>query len=143
MDPSGEVQIKACQIISQFARTFTALLYHFTVILARGILLPLVSKKSKVKIAAMHALGNIMYCGAWKYTVDVMEILVGYRDPNVVPLRDFFGDGQRINYLAILTKDPKPSVREVFIQLIGNWLISLPDRWDHHSRLVPYLITGK
>lgn len=30
----------------------------------------------------------------------------------------------------------------MFIRCIGDWLTLLPDRWDHHSRLVPYLISG-
>lgn len=48
MDPCGEVQVKACQNISLLCRTFNNLLLHFSEILARAILLPLVNKKSKV-----------------------------------------------------------------------------------------------
>ncbi len=48
MDPCGEVQVKACQNISQLCRSFSSLLFHFSEVLARAILLPLVNKKSKV-----------------------------------------------------------------------------------------------
>lgn len=60
------------------------MLLHFTEILGRSILLPLISKKSKVRIAALDALGAILYCGVWKYNAFVFENLVGFRDPNSV-----------------------------------------------------------
>ncbi len=30
----------------------------------------------------------------------------------------------------------------MFIRSVGDWLTLLPDRWDHHGRLVPYLLSG-
>ena len=96
----------------------------------------------QVRIAALEALGQILYCGVFKHNATVMEILIGFRDPNVVPIRDFFEYSTRINYFAILIKDPKPAVREFFIRCLGDWLIELPDRYDHEGRLVPYLLSG-
>ncbi len=72
-----------------------------------------------------------------------MEVLVGFRDPNVVPINAFFEYTTNINYFAILIKDSKITVREFFIRCLGDWLISLPDRYDHEPRLAPYLISGK
>lgn len=46
MDPMANIQIRACRVTSELATKFRELLYHFTVIMARAILLPLVSKKS-------------------------------------------------------------------------------------------------
>jgi len=60
MDPCGEVQVKACQNISQICRTFTALLLHFSEMLARALLLPLVNKKSKVMEAKILVLNVIL-----------------------------------------------------------------------------------
>ena len=53
MDPFGEIQEEACRLCSEFCSKFKDLLYHFTVILSRAILLPLVSKKSSIKIASL------------------------------------------------------------------------------------------
>jgi len=142
MDPCADVQIKACQVISLFCKTFKELLLHFSELLARAILLPLVNKRSKVRLAALEALGQILYCGVWKYNNNIMEILVGFRDPNVVPIRDFFEYTTKINYFAMLIKDPKTTVREFFIRCLGDWLIDLPDRYDHEPRLVPYIVSG-
>ena len=49
MDPCTEVQIRACKNISSLCKAFRHLLLHFTELMARAILLPLVSKKSKVR----------------------------------------------------------------------------------------------
>ena len=84
--------------------------------MARSILLPLISKKSKVRIAAMEALGNILYCGVWKYNANIFEILVGFRDPNSIPIKDFFEPTHNINYLATLIIDPNVFVRDYFIR---------------------------
>jgi hypothetical protein len=54
--------------------------------MARGILLPLISKKSQIRIAALEALGQILYCGIWKHNAFIFEILVGFRDPNSVAI---------------------------------------------------------
>lgn len=142
MDPCSDVQIGACKNLSFFCKTYRELLFHFSEIIARALLLPLVSKKSKVRIAALEALGQVLYCGCYKYNANIMEVLIGFRDPNVVPIRDFFEYSTRINYLAILIKDSKTAVRETFMRYLGDWLLILPDRYDHETRLVPYLISG-
>lgn len=129
MDPFYEVQKFSCQNISQFCKNFKEILLHFSEILARSILLPLVSKKSKVKIAAIEALGQIFQCGIYKYNANIMEILIGFRDPNSVPIKDFYEPSNKINYFALLITDPKTSVREMFIRSVGDWSINLPDRY--------------
>lgn len=142
MDPSGDIQREACRTISAFCRNNTEMLLHFTEILARSILLPLISKKSKVRIAALDALGAILYCGIWKYNAFVFEILVGFRDPNSVPIKDFYEPSHNINYFATLITDPKVQVREMFLRQAGDWIVELDDRYDHHARLIPYLLSG-
>lgn len=107
MDPSGDIQQTACHTISQYCKNNTELLLHFTEILGRAILLPLISKKSKVRIAALEALTSILHCGIWKYNAFVFENLIGFRDPNSVPIKAFYEPLHNINYFATLTEDPK------------------------------------
>jgi len=90
----------------------------------------------------LEALGQILYCGVWKYNNTIMEILVGFRDPNSVAIQEFFEYTTKINYFAVLIKDSKTNVREFFIRCLGDWLISLPDRFDHEPRITPYLVSG-
>lgn len=142
MDPSPDIQAGACRLMSQFVVNFKELVYHFTVKLARALLLPLTSRKSFIKIAAIQALHDLMFCGTWKYTTDVFDILVGFKDPNYVAIKEFYESCHNINYLAMLINSPNPSVREAFIQMIGDLLTSLPDRFDIETRLVPYFLTG-
>jgi len=33
-------------------------------------------------------------------------------------------------------------VREMFLRAVGEWAVRVPDRYDHHPRLVPYLLSG-
>ena len=70
-----------------------------------------------------------------------MEILVGYRDPNFVPIKDFYEYNFNVNYLSLFIKDDKPVVKEEFLEILENWLETLPDREDHFPRLFPYLLT--
>jgi len=73
--------------------------------------LPLVSKKSKVRIAALHALTALFWVGLWKYNAFVFENLVGFRDPNSVPIKDFYEPSNNVNYLATFANDPNIKVR--------------------------------
>jgi len=60
-----------------------------------------------VRIAALEALGQVLYCGVWKYNAIIFEILIGFRDPNSVPIKDFYEPSHNINYFATLITDPK------------------------------------
>lgn len=70
-----------------------------------------------------------------------MEILIGYKDPNFVPVKDFYEYNFNVNYLSLFINDDKPVVREEFLETLENWLEGLPDREDHFARLIPYLMT--
>lgn len=71
-----------------------------------------------------------------------------------MPIKAFYEPMHNINYLvtkcilsnhlmqATLITDPKQQVREMFIRSVGDWLTVLTDRWDHHPRLVPYILSG-
>jgi len=67
---------------------------------------------------------------------------MAWRDPNIVPLSDFFDPKIKLNYLARLSADKKDSVRKAFITQLGEWFTQLKDKWDHDRRVLPYLITG-
>ena len=78
----------------------------------------------------------------WKYNANVFEILVGFRDPNSVAIKEFYEPSHNINYLATFITDPKVQVRDMFLRCVGDWVSRLPDRYDHMPRLIPYLISG-
>ena len=59
-----------------------------------------------------------------------------------MPIKAFYEPMHNINYLATLIIDPSERVREMFIGSVSDWLTRLTDRWDHHARLVPYILSG-
>ena len=71
-----------------------------------------------------------------------MELLVGFRDPNLIAIKDFFEPSTRINYFALLVQDRSTLVRKYFYQTLGNILIALPDKRDLEPRLFPYILSG-
>lgn len=143
MDPANSnVMIEACRAISEMCRNAPKLLLHYSEGLARSLFSCLVHKHSKVRTAGLEALGQVLYAGVYKYNAQIMENLVGFRDPNLVPIKDFYEPSTRINYFARFVNDGSPQVREMFYRVISDWIIQLPDKYDHETRLIPYLIAG-
>ena len=142
MDPFSQIQIRACQITAEFSSRYNELLYNFGQILCRALLTPLCGKKSPIIIAALEAMREVLYIGTWKFSVFCMEILTGYRDPNSVAIKEFYEPSHNYNYLAIFINHPNISVRECFLRIVGDWMTTLPDRYDHEARLIPYLLSG-
>ena len=68
--------------------------------------------------------------------------MVGFRDPNIVPIKDFYEASTRLNYFASFVADRSVVVRECFYKTIGDLLARLPDKVDHEGQLFPYLISG-
>ena len=110
--------------------------------MGKSTFLALVHKHAKVRCSGLKALNAIMYCGAWKYTVDVFEALIGFRDPNVVPIKDFFEPSIKFNYFARFVVDRSTLVRETFYKTLANWLLKLPDKVDHEGRILPYMLSA-
>lgn len=110
--------------------------------MGRALLLPLVSKKSKIRCAALHALTAVLWCGMWKFNAFIFENLIGFRDPNTVPIKDFYEPSSNINYLATFVNDSNVKVRLEFIREIKIWCCVLDDKYDHHGRLVPYILSS-
>ena len=66
--------------------------------------------------------------------------IVGFREDNVLPVAAFYTTEVRINYLAELVTDKALPVRERVVDMLAHFLTELPDRYDHQTRLLPYLL---
>ena len=110
--------------------------------MGRSTFLALTHKHAKVRCAGLKALNAIMHCGTWKYTVDIFESLIGFRDPNVVPIKDFYEPSIKLNYFARFVVDRSTLVRETFYKTLANWLLKLEDRVDHEGRIIPYMLSA-
>jgi len=71
-----------------------------------------------------------------------MENLSGVRDPNSVPIKDFYEPSYKHNYLATLCGDRSTAVRETYYRTLGDCLTLLQDRIDLEPRIMPYLLSG-
>jgi hypothetical protein len=142
MDPCTLIVVEACVLVKNLTIKFRELLFYFNTDLARSLLYPLTHKQSKLRLVALDALEVLMTCSPNKKNVDIMENLIGFNDPNLVPIKDFYEPSTRLNYLALLVADPSPAVIKRFFEMITKWLLELTDKYDHESRLIPYLLSG-
>ena len=101
-----------------------------------------VHRHSKVRMAGLNALFDVLLAGQWKTSVNVLEHMVGFRDPNIVPIKEFYDPSFKVNYFAMFVVDRSISTRECFYKMMAKILTDLPDRIDHEGRIFPYLISG-
>ena len=59
-----------------------------------------------------------------------------------MPIKDFYEPSNNVNYLATFANDTNPKVRQEFMTSLKVWTCDLDDKYDHHGRLVPYILSG-
>lgn len=139
MDPVSEIQIATCDYVVQLADMHSELLQKLAVELARAALLPLSSKKSKPVLAGLRAVRQLLIA-AGTDGVLVLDLLAGTRDPNMVPIKDFYTASYNVNYLAHLSGSYSPQVKLLYLETLSAWL-SLPNRDELLCRLMPYFLS--
>lgn len=90
MDPSGVVILEGTQAMKALAISGGENLKHFCEMMGRSLFTAFVHKNSKVRIAGLNSLWDVMACGIWKTSVEVIHHMIGFRDPNLVPIKDFY-----------------------------------------------------
>lgn len=93
-------------------------------------------------MAGLRALFDVLCAGAWKTSYSVLEHMVGFRDPNIVPIREFYDPQTKVNYFAMFVQDRSVTTRACFYKTMAKLLMDLPDRVDMEGRIFPYLIAG-
>ena len=59
-----------------------------------------------------------------------------------MPIKDFYEPTNNINYLATFINDANVKVRLEFMKHIKIWTCDIDDKYDHHGRVVPYMLSG-
>jgi hypothetical protein len=90
MDPYGDVIIEGTRAISEFSKAGGDQLIHFCPPMGRALFTSFVHRHAKVRMAGLRALFDVMITGAWKTSVEILEHMVGFRDPNIVPIKEFY-----------------------------------------------------
>ena len=142
MDPAGQVIIEGCQAMKEFAVSGNEQLIHFCEVMGRALFTAFVHKHAKVRMAGLRSLFDCMVCGKFKYAHLIIQHMVGFRDPNIVPIKDFYDPSTKLNYFAGFVADRSVAVRECFYRTMGDLLARIPDKTDHEGQLFPYLISG-
>jgi len=115
---------------------------HFCVDMGRALFTPFSHRHAKVRMAGLKCLYNVMTCGLWKTSADLLASMIGFRDPNIVPIKDFYEPSTKLNYFALFVADRSTVCRELFYKTMGLLLTKLPDKYDHEGRLYPYILSG-
>lgn len=145
-DPYPELKVVACQALETLARIddFEQGMKFFAVGLVRAILPVLRHRLAKVRVAgiqAMHACMVVKDRAKVKAAgSEAITDLVGFRDDNVLPIASFYKSEVQINHLAELVIDKSLPVREELVRFLYTLLTEIGDRYDHHTRLLPYVL---
>jgi hypothetical protein len=145
-DPYPELKVVACnalQFLCQIAEYESGMKF-FAVGLVRAILPVLRHRHAKVRLAAVSALRHCM-CVPDRAKLkgsgtEALPDLVGFREENVLQVAAFYRVEVQINYLAELVGDNSVLVREEVAKMLTMFLTELGDRYDHQTRLLPYLL---
>ena len=148
-DPCPAVKVKACGLLQSVcaSQELAPIARFFAVGIARALFPVLRHRHAKVRLAALRAAGAAV---AVPYPekcrgggTEAIEDLIGFRADNVLPIGAFYNADAAltVNYLAELCEDESAAVRGALAEVLRDWMTTLPDRYDHWPRLVPYVLT--
>ena len=137
-DSHADVAVLACESLEVLVRHLGRRLAPVSKNLAWMFFPNLTHRRAKVRVATLRAIRGLMHCGAHETILD----LVAFQHPNLVPVKAFYGDDQKVNYFGKLATDGSVQVRCEFVRVIGDWMTTLIERLDHESRLLPYVISA-
>eukprot|EP01041_Mallomonas_annulata_P011277 gene11277-23590_t len=145
-DPFPELKVEACILIQHLAEQepYVTGMKYFAVALVRAVLPVLRHRHAKVRVAAVSSLKScIMIPDRDKRKgagTEAIQDLVGFREDNVLPVAGFYKTDVQVNYLAEIVQDTSIQVRERVVDMLMTLLTVLEDRYDHQTRLLPYLL---
>ncbi|CDJ60426.1 hypothetical protein, conserved [Eimeria maxima] len=142
MDIFHDIKFVALQTVVEFFDRHQNMLLHFTEPVARSILSCLVHQHARIRMGALRALTHVLASGLYKYSGEIIQMLAGWRDPNIVPIKALYEVTTVRNYFAELLADQSPMVRMFFFDTLARWLYEFKDKADYETWLVPYLLSG-
>ncbi|RLN44546.1 hypothetical protein BBJ28_00019849 [Nothophytophthora sp. Chile5] len=145
-DDFHEINIASCRILSAVSNHMVSVMKHFSVAVVRTLMPLLLHRLARVRVAAVETIRALVTCPNIEKCkgsgTEAIADLIGHRDENVIPVAAFYTTEVRLNYFAKLDQDRNPMVRRAFFAMISDWMVNLPDHYDHESRLMPYLLSA-
>ncbi|KJP87529.1 hypothetical protein AK88_02833 [Plasmodium fragile] len=115
--------------------------YHY--IISTCLLKCLCNKYSKVKIKCMNTLLKLILHNSNSKNYKIIEMLIGYKDPNVVPIKSFYDQAYvNINYLCNLYNDKSTRVKFQFYSFLFIILYEFNESNEFDTFLLPYLFSA-
>ncbi|GMF40384.1 unnamed protein product [Phytophthora lilii] len=145
-DDFHEINIASCRILADISNHMVSVMKHFSVAAVRTLMPLLLHRLARVRVAVIESIRALVTCPNVEKCkgsgTEAIVDLIGHRDENVIPVASFYTAEVRLNYFAKLDQDRNPMVRRAFFAMISDWMVNLPDRYDHESRLLPYLLSA-
>eukprot|EP00620_Florenciella_sp_RCC1587_P019755 CAMPEP_0182570508 /NCGR_PEP_ID=MMETSP1324-20130603/10808_1 /TAXON_ID=236786 /ORGANISM="Florenciella sp., Strain RCC1587" /LENGTH=1097 /DNA_ID=CAMNT_0024784913 /DNA_START=27 /DNA_END=3316 /DNA_ORIENTATION=+ len=147
-DPYPDVKIEACRMLTILCRCqeLNQGFILYATALARAGLPVLRHRHAKVRFAAVEFVRSaiaVPHKAKWRGAgTDAIVDLIGYQAEDTIPVAAFYEGYTTVNYLAELTADPVVAVRLATAEMLSEFLVGLLDRYDHRTRLVPYLLNA-
>ena len=148
-DPYPLLKVKSSLTLVQLLRVpqWESGAMIFATATARAAIPNLRSRNAKIRMASLALFeaaigvpnrGKVKGAG----TAAIVDV-VGFREENVLPIAAFYSAdcGVSVNALAEIVQDGNPSVRARACAMLCFFLVCLPDRYDHHTRLLPYVMS--
>ncbi|SBS86249.1 conserved Plasmodium protein, unknown function [Plasmodium malariae] len=122
--------------------------YHY--IISTCLLKCLCNKYSKIKIKCLDTLAKLIVntninsnSNSNSTNYRIIEMLIGYKDPNIVPIKSFYDNNYvNINYLCILFNDKNVKVKFHFYSFLFILLYEFNESNDFITFLLPYLFSA-
>ncbi|GAQ86393.1 hypothetical protein KFL_002860170 [Klebsormidium nitens] len=137
-DLSPEVAQELCLCVEDYGKLLGVRLRQVAKPMIAAVTPLLGAKRQKVRCAGLRAIRKLVACGGAEAILD----LTGFRDPNLIPIKAFYEADIKTNWFALLALDPTVAVRREFLATLGDWLLNLPERMDHETRLLPYVLSA-
>jgi len=145
-DPYPDLKLVACELLELFCcyDDFTAGMKFFAVALCRAIFPVMRHRHAKIRAASISALTRCMAVPdrakmKGSGTESIMD-MVGFKEENHLSVAAFYKSDIQINYLADVVQDSSVQVRMKVAQMLHIFLTELGDRYDHQTRLLPYVL---
>ncbi|KAK2189217.1 hypothetical protein NP493_113g03034 [Ridgeia piscesae] len=118
IDPYPEVKKESCHCASALAKAVPEFFHMQSETLIKPLLMSISHQHSRVRVDVIKTIGDVIQYGNGKSVDDV------------------------VSHLAQRLFDTSPMVRAGVIQVVGQWLLDLPDRYSFHYKLIPLLLSG-
>ncbi|CRH00453.1 conserved Plasmodium protein, unknown function [Plasmodium relictum] len=142
-DSCNSINLIMMNLIEELLETFDDAFIRYYYIISTCLLKCLCNKYSKIKIKCLDILIKLIKNNKNSKNYKIIEMLIGYKDPNIVPIKSFYDSNYvNINYLCILFNDKNVKVRFHFYSFLFIILYEFVDSNDFIAFLLPYLFSG-